>query len=88
MSALAASFYPTRARATGVAWMLGVGRVGGVAGALVGAALMGLGWQFGAVFSLLCVPAVIAASGVYLMMRRVPGDESSSEGSVAAIAVK
>jgi AAHS family 4-hydroxybenzoate transporter-like MFS transporter len=88
MSALAASFYPTRARATGVAWMLGIGRIGGVAGALVGAALMGLGWQFGAVFSLLAVPAVIAASGVFLMMRRVPLDESSSEGAVAAVAVK
>lgn len=88
MSALAASFYPTRARATGVAWMLGVGRIGGVAGALVGAALMGLGWQFGAVFSLLCVPAVIAAGGVYLMMRRVPEDEALSKGAVAAMAGK
>ncbi|KAA1012002.1 aromatic acid/H+ symport family MFS transporter [Paraburkholderia panacisoli] len=87
MSALAASFYPTRARATGVAWMLGIGRIGGVAGALVGAALMGLGWQFGAVFSLLAVPAVIAASGVFLMMRRVPLDQSS-EGEVAAVALE
>jgi MFS transporter, AAHS family, 4-hydroxybenzoate transporter len=70
MSALAANFYPTQGRATGVAWMLGVGRIGGVAGALVGAALMGLGWQFGAVFSLLAVPALIAASGVFAMARR------------------
>lgn len=70
MSALAASFYPTQGRATGVAWMLGVGRIGGVAGALVGAALMGLGWQFGAVFSLLAVPAMIAAFGVFAMARR------------------
>lgn len=70
MSALAASFYPTQGRATGVAWMLGIGRIGGVAGALVGAALMGLGWQFGSVFSLLGVPAVIAAFGVYAMARR------------------
>jgi AAHS family 4-hydroxybenzoate transporter-like MFS transporter len=88
MSALAASFYPTRARATGVAWMLGIGRIGGVAGALVGAALMGLGWQFGAVFSLLAVPSVIAASGVYLMTRRVQVDESAEEGAVVAVAVK
>jgi AAHS family 4-hydroxybenzoate transporter-like MFS transporter len=88
MSALAASFYPTRARATGVAWMLGIGRIGGVAGALVGAALMGLGWQFGAVFSLLAVPAVISACGVFLMMRRTPLDDASSEGAVAAVAVK
>ncbi|SIT39191.1 4-hydroxybenzoate transporter PcaK [Paraburkholderia ribeironis] len=88
MSALAASFYPTRSRATGVAWMLGIGRVGGVAGALVGAALMGLGWQFGAVFSLLAVPAIIAAGGVYLMMRRMPLDESAMDAAVAAAAVK
>lgn len=59
-----------RDRATGAAWMLGIGRIGGVAGAMVGAALMGLGWQLGAVFSLLVVPAVIAASGVYLTTRR------------------
>ncbi|MBP0590589.1 aromatic acid/H+ symport family MFS transporter [Paraburkholderia sp. LEh10] len=70
MSALAASFYPTQGRATGVAWMLGVGRIGGVAGALVGAALMGLGWQFGSVFSLLAVPAMISAFGVYATARR------------------
>jgi AAHS family 4-hydroxybenzoate transporter-like MFS transporter len=90
MSALAASFYPTRARATGVAWMLGIGRIGGVAGALVGAALMGLGWQFGAVFSLLAVPSVIAASGVYLMTRRAQTDELSEAeaGAAAAVAVK
>ena len=69
MSALAASFYPTHGRATGVAWMLGVGRIGGVAGALAGAALMGLGWQFGSVFSLLAVPAAIAAFGVFAMAR-------------------
>jgi AAHS family 4-hydroxybenzoate transporter-like MFS transporter len=51
--------------------MLGVGRIGGVAGALVGAALMGLGWQFGSVFSLLAVPAMIAAAGVFVVAGRV-----------------
>jgi AAHS family 4-hydroxybenzoate transporter-like MFS transporter len=70
MSALAANFYPTEGRATGVAWMIGMGRIGGVTGALVGAALMGLGWQFGSVFSLLAVPAMIAACGVYATARR------------------
>ncbi len=77
MSALAASFYPTRARATGVAWMLGIGRIGGVAGALVGAALMGLGWQFGSVFSLLAVPALISALALVVMAPRV--GESSAQ---------
>ena len=35
-----------------------------------------------------CNHQVIAASGVYLMMRGVPVDESSSNTTVAAIAVK
>jgi MFS transporter, AAHS family, 4-hydroxybenzoate transporter len=70
MSALAAAFYPTHGRATGVAWMLGVGRIGGVAGALVGAALMGYGWQFGAVFSLLALPALVSASALFVMIGR------------------
>lgn len=70
MSALAAAFYPTHGRATGVAWMLGVGRIGGVAGALVGAALMGFGWQIGSVFSLLAVPALVSASALFVMIGR------------------
>ncbi|MCG5076943.1 MFS transporter [Paraburkholderia tagetis] len=70
MSALAATFYPTHGRATGVAWMLGVGRIGGVAGALVGAALMGLGWQIGSVFSLLAVPALVSACALFGMIGR------------------
>ncbi|CAG9259990.1 4-hydroxybenzoate transporter PcaK [Paraburkholderia unamae] len=70
MSALAAAFYPTHGRATGVAWMLGVGRIGGVAGALVGAALMGFGWQIGSVFSLLAVPALVSACALFVMIGR------------------
>ncbi|QBR03264.1 MFS transporter [Paraburkholderia pallida] len=70
MSALAAAFYPTHGRATGVAWMLGVGRIGGVAGAMVGAELMALGWQFSAVFSLLALPAIVSACALYMMTGR------------------
>ncbi|VWB41809.1 MFS transporter [Burkholderia metallica] len=70
MSALAAAFYPTHGRATGVAWMLGVGRIGGVAGALFGAVLMGFGWQFGSVFSLLALPALVSAFALFLMIGR------------------
>ncbi len=40
MPALAAGFYPTQGRATGVAWMLGIGRFGGILGAFSGAFLM------------------------------------------------
>jgi MFS transporter, AAHS family, 4-hydroxybenzoate transporter len=80
MSALAAAFYPTQSRATGVAWMLGVGRMGAVAGALTGGAMMSMGLQFGAVFMLLAVPAMIAACALLALSR---GDTSTLQPAFA-----
>lgn len=59
--AIAAKFYPTEGRATGVAWVLGIGRFGGIAGALAGGTLLQLGWSFATILASLAVPAVIAA---------------------------
>lgn len=39
MQALAAEYYPTAGRASGVAWMLGIGRFGGIAGSFLVAEL-------------------------------------------------
>jgi AAHS family 4-hydroxybenzoate transporter-like MFS transporter len=61
MPTLAAGFYPTHCRATGVAWMLGVGRFGGISGALLGAQVVGFGWRFATIFALLALPLVAAA---------------------------
>ncbi|WP_246792360.1 MFS transporter [Burkholderia perseverans] len=66
LNALAPTCYPTRARATGVSWMLGIGRLGGILGSLVGGALLSLGFSFSAVFSVLAVPAVVAAVAIVL----------------------
>jgi MFS transporter, AAHS family, 4-hydroxybenzoate transporter len=68
-SAYAASLYPIAGRATGVAWTLGVGRIGAVAGAFLGAGLLGLGWRFGNVFGMLAVPAVAAAGSLHAITR-------------------
>ncbi|RAR67785.1 MFS transporter [Paraburkholderia unamae] len=65
LSAYAAQIYPTEGRSTGVAWMQGVGRFGGVAGSFAGAALLGLGWHLGDVFTLLAVPALISAASIF-----------------------
>jgi AAHS family 4-hydroxybenzoate transporter-like MFS transporter len=45
LNALAARFYPTSVRSTGVGWALGVGRLGSIAGPLVGGVLLGIGWS-------------------------------------------
>ncbi|HDS1708021.1 MFS transporter [Pseudomonas putida] len=64
MPSLAARFYPTQGRATGVSWMLGIGRFGAILGAWSGATLLGLGWTFEQVLTALLVPAALATVGV------------------------
>lgn len=66
MPSLAARFYPTQMRATGVSWMLGIGRLGAILGAWAGASLLGLGWSFEQVLTTLAVPAALAASAVLI----------------------
>ena len=64
LNAYAPGCYPTMARATGVSWMLGVGRFGSILGSAVGGALLGLGWGFSAILAALAVPAVCAAAAI------------------------
>ncbi|WP_326540429.1 MFS transporter [Pseudorhodoferax sp.] len=50
LSAYGTVVYPTEVRATGMGWLVGIGRVGAVMGALVGSAFLALGlplaWQY------------------------------------------
>ena len=59
--ALAASCYPTAIRATGVGWVLGVGRVGAIVGPVAAGELIALDWSAQQLFSAAAVPAVISA---------------------------
>lgn len=79
MPSLAAAFYPTQGRATGVAWMLGIGRFGGIAGALLGAELLRLRLGFDTIFTLLSLPALLAAGALlakHACTRPAPAGES------------
>ena len=64
LNAFAPSCYPTVARATGVSWMLGIGRLGSILGSSIGGVLIGLGWGFSSIFMLLAIPAFIAACAI------------------------
>jgi MFS transporter, AAHS family, 4-hydroxybenzoate transporter len=64
LNAFAPGCYPTIARATGVSWMLGVGRFGSIVGSLIGGALLGLGWGFAAILGILAIPAICAALAI------------------------
>jgi AAHS family 4-hydroxybenzoate transporter-like MFS transporter len=66
-NALAAAFYPTASRATGVSWALGVGRIGSIFGSLAGGSLLGMGLHFSQIFNLMTIPALIASTMVLIM---------------------
>ncbi len=58
---VAALFYPTQGRTTGVSWMMGIGRFGGVAGSYLVAELVRREFSLEQVFLSLAVPAAIMA---------------------------
>ncbi len=60
-NALAAEFYPTGMRSTGVGWALGVGRIGSIIGPLIGGELLALNWSKPALFLAAAVPAACGA---------------------------
>jgi len=60
MPALAAEFYPTQGRGTGVAWMLGLGRFGGIAGSFLVAKLTQQHFTFEGIFTVVAIAGVIS----------------------------
>jgi MFS transporter, AAHS family, 4-hydroxybenzoate transporter len=83
-NALAAGFYPTSIRATGVGWALGMGRVGSIAGPLVGGILLAGKWSTAAVFlaaagAALC--AALAAFGLSRLTGSKVTEQSTSFGA-------
>jgi len=60
LNALAATYYPTDLRSTGVGWGLGVGRTGAIVGPYVGGMLMARHWTTQQLFLAAALPAFIS----------------------------
>jgi len=58
---LVASFYTTGARATGVSWALGVGRIGSILGSMTGGLLIASLHEIGVAFLIFALPTIVAA---------------------------
>lgn len=71
VNALAASFYPTANRATGVSWANGVGRSGSILGSIIGGYLLHLDLSLTVVFLVAAVPALFAAITIFAKHRRI-----------------
>lgn len=66
LAALAAEFYPTQARVTGISWMLGIGRFGGVAGSFLIADLMRRNFDFVGILTSLSLAGLVAAGALII----------------------
>jgi AAHS family 4-hydroxybenzoate transporter-like MFS transporter len=67
-NAVAASLYPTEARATGIGWALAIGRIGSIVGPTIGGLMLAFEVSIGHVLLASSVPALVAAAA-YLMMK-------------------
>lgn len=68
-NALAAIFYPTAMRATGVGWALGIGRIGGILGPLIASALLAAHMSYGLLFLLGAISPLVSTIAVFGMGR-------------------
>jgi MFS transporter, AAHS family, 4-hydroxybenzoate transporter len=64
INAIAANFYPTPIRSTGVGWALGVGRVGSIIGPVIAGVLLAMRWSPQQIFVAGALPALCAGVAI------------------------
>ncbi|QGZ65898.1 MFS transporter [Paraburkholderia acidisoli] len=84
LPALAAAFYPTQGRGTGVAWMLGIGRFGGIAGSFLVAELTRRHFTFAGIFSTVAVAGLIAGAALLIKQAARPQESGSDTAKKAS----
>ncbi|NKY32257.1 aromatic acid/H+ symport family MFS transporter [Nocardia speluncae] len=77
ISAVAAATYPTTARATGVGWAYGIGRIGSILGPTLGGLFISIGLAPVAIFTLTIIPTLIAALAI-MQLARVVADRTAT----------
>lgn len=81
MNVLAASYYPTAIRSTGVGWALGIGRIGSIVGPVLGGIVLSLGWNTAELFLATAAPALVASMAVFVLGLRSTATERAHAGA-------
>jgi MFS transporter, AAHS family, 4-hydroxybenzoate transporter len=84
MPALAAGFYPTEGRSTGVGWMFGIGRFGGIAGSFLVAELARQQFTFAGIFTVVAIAGGIACAALLVKQTAHPLPAIGGGGESAA----
>ena len=82
VNALAATYYPTAERSTGIGWSLGIGRFGSIVGPVLGGILIQRQWANAEIFIAVAVPAAISALMLFLMSR---GAQPATHGAAPVV---
>jgi AAHS family 4-hydroxybenzoate transporter-like MFS transporter len=82
LNAIAAMFYPTSIRSTGVGWALGVGRVGSIVGPVLGGLMITRQWSLKQIFFAGGIPALLASIAIVLSTFLCRGAHPYSSGAV------
>jgi AAHS family 4-hydroxybenzoate transporter-like MFS transporter len=67
LNALAATYYPTYMRSTGVGWALGIGRIGAIVGPVLGGQLIAMKWPSERLFFAAALAALISCVAMFSM---------------------
>jgi MFS transporter, AAHS family, 4-hydroxybenzoate transporter len=91
-NALCATYYPTSIRSTGVSWGHGIGRIGSIAGALVGGVMFARKWPTQTIFLIAAVPMLCASLAAFVMgqlgkLEIGPQDGDSRNSDSAGVAL-
>jgi AAHS family 4-hydroxybenzoate transporter-like MFS transporter len=84
-NALAATFYPTAIRSTGVGWALGIGRIGSIVGPVLGGLMLSAGWHTPTIFLIGALPVLVASAAV-LAMSLLPSSKRYLEQRAIGVA--
>jgi AAHS family 4-hydroxybenzoate transporter-like MFS transporter len=82
LSAVAATFYPISIRSTGIGWCLGVGRIGSIAGPIIGGVMLKLDWTPRQILLAGSIPALCAAAATFTSLRTGQASGKTQTGVV------
>jgi AAHS family 4-hydroxybenzoate transporter-like MFS transporter len=85
-NALAATFYPTFIRSTGVGWALGIGRIGSIVGPVLGGLMLSAEWHTPTIFLIGAIPVLIASCAVIVMSQLPSSKRHLEERAIGAAA--
>ena len=83
INALAAAFYPSALRATGVGAALGLGRIGSIVGPVLGGWMIGAGWSLPDIFIASAIPTLVAGGCAYCVSGMIHREEMADSLQMA-----